>query len=173
MIQPQAESRTEVSRRFLPPERHRIDADLVTHRFEDAGRTLLSLPGGRCMPAGFGSGWPDIVRDAREAYGYQTNPHIRAPVPSAEAIDRMDATWTWVNLIPAHKPPGAPRGVYSSHGGAVLRRLLLLRALVSPITGKHLFSWRRIALEHSTDHTAIQRWHGQAVGMIVQGLHGR
>jgi hypothetical protein len=65
-----------------------IDADYVVYRLEEAGATLLALPG---------SGWTtrlktssiEIVRTALEAYGWEAA-KIRPAVPSAENIDRMD-----------------------------------------------------------------------------------
>jgi hypothetical protein len=56
-----------------------MDADAVIDRLEEAGATLLALPG---------SGWStrlrtsslEIVRTAIESYGWSTN-HIRPPLP--------------------------------------------------------------------------------------------
>src|SRR6201999_3067046 len=75
-----------------------IDADFVIYRLEEAGATLLALPG---------TGWStrlrtsslDIVRTALEAYGW-TEARIRPPVPSAEKITRMDEAMSWIPLIP-------------------------------------------------------------------------
>jgi hypothetical protein len=44
--------------------------------------------------------------------------------------------------------------------------------LVSPVTERHLFTWRRLATLLGADHKAVQRWHAQGVAMIVAALAG-
>ena len=100
---------------------------LVTYRLEEAGATLLALPG---------TGWStrlrasslEIVRAAVESYGWTAN-RIRPPVPSAARITRMDEALGWISLIPIDR--------------YVLRRIVGARSLVHPITERHLYPWRR------------------------------
>ena len=121
---------------------YEIDADYVVYRLEEAGATLLALPG---------TGWStrlrtsslEIVRTSLEAYGW-TEARIRPPVPSAEKITRMDEAMSWIPLIPLDK--------------YVLRRVVGARSLVHPITDRHLFPWRRLGKALGADHKAIQRW---------------
>ncbi|HYZ21755.1 MAG TPA: DUF6362 family protein [Rhodopila sp.] len=135
---------------------YEIDADYVVYRLEEAGATLLALPG---------TGWStrlrtsslDIVRTALESYGW-TAARIRPAVPSAEKITRMDEALSWLSLIPQDK--------------YVLRRVVGARSLVHPITDRHLFPWRRLGAALGADHKAIQRWHGQGIGLIVAALRG-
>ena len=68
----------------------------------------------------------------------------------------MDQAFSWIPLIPADK--------------VVLRRIVGCRCLVSPLTGRHLFSWRRLARLVGADHKAIQRWHASAIDHIVAAL---
>jgi hypothetical protein len=118
-----------------------IDANAVIDRLEEAGATLLALPS---------SGWStrlrtsslEIVRTAIESYGWSTN-RIRPPLPSPSRITRMDETMGWISLIPVER--------------YVLRRIVGARSLVHPITGRHLFPWRRIAVAVGADHKAVQR----------------
>jgi hypothetical protein len=132
-----------------------VDADYVTYRLEEAGATLLALPG---------TGWStrmrssslEIVRTALEAYGWEAE-RIRPAVPSANKIDRMDQAMTWLLLIPQDR--------------YVLRRVVGARSLVHPITDRYLFSWRRLGCALGADHKAVQRWHGQGIAMIVRALH--
>lgn len=120
----------------MPP-----DADYVVFRLEEAGATLLALPG---------TGWStrlrsssiDIVRTALEAYGWQAT-RMRPPVPSADKIDRMDEAMAWLGFIPD-----------DNH---VLRRVLGARSLVHPITDRYLYSWRRLGTVLGADHKAVQR----------------
>lgn len=135
---------------------YEIDADYVVYRLEEAGATLLALPG---------TGWStrlrtsslDIVRTALESYGW-TEARIRPAVPSAEKITRMDEALSWLSLIPQDK--------------YVLRRVVGARSLVHPITDRHLFPWRRLGAALGADHKAIQRWHGQGIALIVAALRG-
>ena len=43
----------------------------------------------------------------------------------------------------------------------MLRRIVGARSLVHPMTGRHLYSWRRLGTAIGADHKAVQRWHAQ------------
>lgn len=133
-----------------------VDADYVVYRLEEAGATLLALPG---------TGWTthlkrssiEIVRTALEAYGWDAA-RIRPAAPSSARIDRMDEAMAWISLIPQDR--------------YVLRRIVGARSLVHPISDRHLFPWRRLGVALGADHKAVQRWHAQGVAMIVAALNG-
>ncbi len=133
---------------------HEIDADFVIYRLEEAGATLLALPG---------TGWTtrlrtsslEIVRTALESYGW-TETRIKPPVPSSEKITRMDEAMGWLPLIPVDR--------------YVIRRVVGARSLVHPITDRYLFPWRRLGAALGADHKAVQRWHAQGIDMIVNAL---
>jgi hypothetical protein len=143
--------------RIRVPDDSPIDADYVVYRLEEAGATLLALPG---------SGWTtrlrtsqiEIVRTALEAYGWESAT-IRPVVPAAAKIDRMDEAMGWLTLIPDDR--------------FVLRRIVGARGLVHPISDRHLFPWRRLGVILGADHKAVQRWHAQGIAMIVEGLRQR
>ncbi len=132
-----------------------VDADYVVYRLEEAGATLLALPG---------TGWTtrmrsssiEIVQTALEAYGWEAA-RIRPAVPSADKIDRMDESMAWITLI--------------SNSRYVLRRVVGARSLVHPITDRHLYSWRRLGGVMGADHKAVQRWHAQGIVLIVAALN--
>ncbi|MBB5373626.1 DUF6362 family protein [Acidocella aromatica] len=130
--------------------------DLIS-RLEAAGATLLALPSHgystqlRTMKF-------DVVHTALEAYGWQST-MVRPAMPSAADISRMDEVFGWLTIIPETK--------------YVLRRILGARALVHPITGRHLFPWRRIATMLGADHKSIQRWHTQGIELVLQGINER
>jgi len=134
-----------------------IDAHAVIDRLEEAGATLLALPG---------SGWStrlrtsslEIVRTAIESYGWSTN-HIRPPLPSPARITQMDEAMGWISLIPIDR--------------YVLRRIVGARSLVHPITERHLFPWRRLAAAIGADHKAVKRWHSQGIELIVARLNAK
>lgn len=152
---PSRTARKPVRQHPAESESHAIDADFVIYRLEEAGATLLALPG---------TGWTtrlrtssiEIVRTALESYGW-TSTRIRPPVPSSDKISRMDEAMAWLPLIPLDR--------------YVLRRVVGARSLVHPITDRHLFPWRRLGAAMGADHKAVQRWHAQGIDMIVAALH--
>ncbi len=133
-----------------------IDAQFVTWRLEEAGATLLALPG-TGYSTRLRTSSLEIVRAAIEGYGW-TEKQVRPPVPSAAKITRMDEALGWLQLIP--------------EGRYVLRRIVGARSLVSPKTERHLFPWRRLGAALGADHKAVQRWHGEGIGLIVAALNG-
>jgi hypothetical protein len=133
-----------------------LTAEQIVMLFEEAGATLLALPG-----QGYSTRMRtmrlDVVHSALDAYGWQ-NAALRPPMPSAAAISQMDMVFGWLTLIPESK--------------YMLRRILGARALVHPLTLRHLFPWRRIGQMLGADHKSVQRWHGQAVDMLLGMLEG-
>ncbi len=134
-----------------------FDPAYVNARLDEAGSTLLALPGSGFSPR-MSAGGMDVVRSAIEAYGWTENP-IKPPVPSATRIDEMDEALRWLRLIPDNR--------------YVLRRIVGARMLVHPVTERHLFTWRRIGKVLGCDYKAVQSWHGQAIDLIVVGLLAR
>ena len=129
------------------------DGPALIARLEEAGCALLSLPntGPSTRLVQSGLEW---VRDAAE-HGAQ-RARIRPAVPDAATITRMDEALAWIPLIPIDK--------------FVLRRIVGARSLVDPMTGRHVYSWRRIALAVGADHKAMQRWHAQGIALILAAL---
>lgn len=129
----------------------------VCAMLEEAGATLLALPS-RGYTTRLRTGGLDWVRDAgvSPAVG-SVPPPLRPAIPSPAAIDRMDRALAWLALIP--------------DGQFVLRRIAGARSLVHPMTGRHLFSWRRLGTALGADHKAVQRWHGQAMQRISEALN--
>lgn len=133
------------------------DAQLVLARLEEAGRALLTLPA-----SGYSTGLrmnvTALVRYMIEAGSGETGqPRIRPSVPSAVEITRMDEALGWIALIPRDR--------------SVLRRIVGARALVNPLTDRHLYPWRRLGTMLGADHKAVQRWHAQGVDIIVSALN--
>ena len=140
----------------IRPDDREMDATAVIYRLEEAGATLLALPG-----TGYSTRLKvshlEVVQEAQAAYGAtEAGGRIRPPVPSAARISRMDEALAWIALIPRERH--------------VLRRIVGARSLVSPVTERHLFSWRRLGGVLGADHKAVQRWHAQAIGMVVVAL---
>ncbi len=131
-----------------------FDALALVGRLEEAGRALLSLPntGPSTRLVQSGLEW---VRDAADA-SLSARARLRPAIPDAATITRMDEALAWIPLIPVDK--------------YVLRRVVGARSLINPMTGRHLYSWRRLALAVGADHKAVQRWHAQGIAMILAGL---
>jgi hypothetical protein len=133
-----------------------VTAKDIVARFEAAGATLLALPG-RGYSTQMRTMRFDVVHSALDAYGWQ-HAAVRPPMPSAAAISQMDETFSWLTLIPESQ--------------YVMRRIVGARALVHPVTLRHLFPWRRIGTMLGADHKSVQRWHGQAVLLLLEALGG-
>lgn len=130
-----------------------MTTDEIVARLEEAGMTLFCLPPARlsCRLGYVVSCHLDaIVPVAREAWG----PIRMTPEPAA--IDRMDEAMSWLSLI--------------SQDRYVLRRIVAARMMVNPLTGAHLYPWRRIATAMGADHKAVQRWHRQGIALIRNSL---
>jgi hypothetical protein len=129
--------------------------DDVIARLEHAGATLLALRLARIGPSEPRSGLPEPVRDVSASYGW-SQAATRPAIPTAADIDRMDEALAWVKFIPDDK--------------FVLRRICNARSLVSPSTGRHLFTWSAIGRLIRADRRAVQRWHAQGIAYIAKGL---
>jgi hypothetical protein len=131
-----------------------LTGEEVVVRLEAAGATLLALPA-----RGYSTQMRlmrfDVVHTAAEAYGWAPA-QARPGNPSAAEISAMDEAFGWLGLIPESR--------------YVLRRILGARALVHPLTGRHLYAWRRLGAMLGAEHRSVQRWHGQGVAMIVAAL---
>jgi hypothetical protein len=130
------------------------DAASLIQRLEEAGQTLLALPN-----TGYSTRLRttalDILRDTVEA-APDDRPRLRTAHPDNARITRMDEALGWITLIPRDRH--------------VLRRIVGARTLVSPITDRHLYSWRRLAILIGADHKAVQRWHAQGIALILAAL---
>lgn len=131
----------------------KIDAELVIHRLEAAGATLLAMRCASPFPASYRSGMPDVLQEAIDAYGW-TPEKMRPAIPGSAEIDAMDRTLAWLGHI--DRP--------------VLRRIVAARALVNPITGLHVVHWMRLAVVIHTDNRTLHRWHAAGIAAIVERL---
>lgn len=148
------------------------DRDDIRVRLEEAGATLLSMPGSH-GPRSPGCSMPEFAQKAVEAYGW-SRVRLRAGRPSAEAIDRMDESLAWIGLIVAQ--PGAPSDaeLFSPHGGVLLRKIVWARLLVRPLSWQldpgnpqYIFNWAKISRAVGADRRVVPTWHGIAMGTIA------
>ena len=130
----------------MPADWSEAVADEVRERLRDALETLrrMRMPSGS-FPAGYGSGWPDVVQDFWEVYG-QHGPKITRIRPSPAAIQRMDLAIGWFHWIADHRQ----------------RRALVLRAI--PL------SWRAVGRAMGCNKDTAIRLERRAVEAIVARL---
>lgn len=131
------------------------DPEFVVYRLEEAGAALLALPS-TGYTTRLRTSALDVVRDTVEAFSAAPG-RVRPAAPGAARITRMDEALGWIARIPAER--------------YVLKRIVGARSLVSPVTERHLFTWRRLATTLGADHKAVQRWHAQGIAMIVASLN--
>ncbi|WP_158746064.1 hypothetical protein [Acidisphaera sp. L21] len=138
------------------PTSPQIDAETIIARLEEAGHTLLCLP--RTGPTtALRQTRHQYVAEALEAFTTPDTTRASPSTPPPIRITRMDQALAWIPLIPPDR--------------LVLRRIVGCRCLVSPLTGRHLFSWRRLARLLGADHKAIQRWHATGIDLIATSLN--
>src|SRR5690349_20008137 len=123
------------------------DRDELRAMLEEAGRTWHRWrPRGATRPAGVRCARPEFIRCLDPEAFVGPAEAISLP-PSPAELRRMFAVFGWLELIPLD--PGRPGSgeLYSTHGGAVLRRLCFLRSLncplryaITPERPKYLFS---------------------------------
>jgi len=74
------------------------DEVAVKARLEEAAETLKAMTlNSRDRPARLGSGWPDVVRQSCDAYGYgevRVRPPAPPPAPPPACISRADEAVT-------------------------------------------------------------------------------
>ena len=136
-------------------------------RLEDAGGTLMALPLHKgALPADTRSRWPDVMRGAEDAFvalvgagpavkeDFASNRLQVRVSPSARAVGRMDEVldWLWY-LKDARK-----------------RRLCLARALIHPVSERHVVSYRKLGRIFGLHHDTVRVWHDRALSEIAQAL---
>jgi hypothetical protein len=117
---------------------------------EWAGSRLLAMQIASPFPKEPTAAWPIFAQEANLAYGY-TDERLRPPRPSAIEIGIMDDMLTLPSLA----------------SRAVERRVLQARLLITPVSHRRLYSWRRIAeLLHTSPYT-VTRMHLRALREIA------
>lgn len=136
----------------------------VRLRLEDAGRTLMSLPMPKgALPRDARSNWPDVLRGYEDAFAALigaseelkqdfSESHNRIRIsPSALAVARMDEALDWLWRV------RDPRK----------RRLCLSRALIHPVSGRNIASFRKLARIYGLHHETVRIWHDRALAEIA------
>jgi hypothetical protein len=123
----------------------------LTLWLEWAGSKLLSLNLRSPLPQSPHSAWPSFAADASEAYGY-TGERLRPGRPTSHEIVLMDQILRLPSLIPDIKQ----------------RRIINARALVAPVSNRHIYSWTKIAFMLHTSRPVVQRQHSIGLSVIIR-----
>jgi hypothetical protein len=118
-----------------------------------AGARLLAMPIASPLPREPHTAWPAFAQDARQAYGY-TNERLRAAAPRANEIAIMDEILLLPMLVQ----------------DITTRRIIHARALVTPIAGRHLYSWTKLAFMLHSSRTRVARLHSLGLAEICKRL---
>jgi hypothetical protein len=142
-------------------------AEEVGRRLEDAGQTLMALPLPRgALPQDARSRWPDAVRGYEDVFAALigaspevaqdfSDSHNRVrTVPSARSVGQMDEVLDWLWSISDSRK----------------RRLCLARALVHPVSGRHLASYRKLGRLFGLHHETVRVWHDRALSELAMVL---
>jgi hypothetical protein len=117
--------------------------DAIKDRLKEAADTLKRLPPGTVRQRM--SGWPDVVRQAAEAYGYGAAT-TRLAAASPAAISRLDETLAWL-----------------FHLDIESRRIAWARASGVP--------WRKLEDVDGRSHVTLRRVHDRAIRAILRRLN--
>ena len=110
---------------------------------EWAGARLVAMPGGTNRPNSPRALWPEYSQDKFELVKFRGQLPLRVNGPSKDEILIMDEILLLHNL--------------SEY--VVRRRLIHCRSVVHPITGRNIYSWRRIAKLLKSDPKVVHRWY--------------
>lgn len=141
--------------------------DDVRERLDDAGRTLVALP----MPKGerpqsVRSHWPETARQAEDAFfalvgaddqikqDFSRDHNAVRAAPSARAVARMEEVLNWLWYLSDERK----------------RRLCLARALIHPVSDRHLVSYRKLGRIFGLHHDTMRAWHDRALADLAQAL---
>jgi hypothetical protein len=139
----------------------------VEQRLEAAGRTLMALPLPKgALPASVKSRWPEAVHGIEDAFAalvgsaeqvkedFAAERNRTRISPSAREVAQMDEALQWLWYLRDPKK----------------RRLCIARALIHPISERHIVSYRKLGRLFGLHHDTIRIWHDRALSEIAQAL---
>lgn len=107
----------------------KLTCDEIEKELREAGRIAKRTPFAKgSRPAQLRAGWPDIVRDTFDAYGY-TAERGKPAIPSPVDLDRMDEAFGWLWHV-----EGRERTILFARANGVTWRVLQERLDISHVT---------------------------------------
>lgn len=141
--------------------------DDVRIRLESGGRTLLAMPMPRgALPRDARSHWPEVVRSMQDTFlalvgasdqikeDHAAARHGVHIAPTARAVAEMDEALQWLWLIE----------------DARKRRLCMARALIHPVSDRHLVSYAKLGRIFGLHKDTMRIWHDRALAEIATML---
>jgi len=128
--------------------------EYVGIRLKDAGRTLMRTPATGTKPQGHKSNWPEIVREAQEAYGYTEEKPIWGR-PTMAQITRMEEVMDWLLLIENPKT----------------RSIVIARMLTHPLDDTPILSWRRLGRKINKNYQTVRNWYFEGVSEMTKKIN--
>lgn len=148
----------------------------IEARLAEACTTLRRVPGGHIWPSEIRIGWPDIVREFSEAYGYNAaqRPRVQA---TAEDIRRMDEAlgWAskWLNAEAASRAGLVEDSVKVVMWRATGRRWDQIGVWRAEIWGKRpTQGGGRSAIPGGNSYPSLRRIHDMALAHVAAQLNG-
>jgi len=129
-----------------------LTTDELQTWLEWAGLRLVAITVRGTKPAGFRVAWPDFAQDKWEVTNFRAATAIRIPSPPPNEVTIMDSILRLPDFCRVF-------GV---------RRVIQYRALIHPISGRHIQSWDKIAAKLSTDKRTVRRWHEKGLEEIIE-----
>jgi len=133
----------------------------IKRRIEDAGETEIALRVTGCYPAKYKAAWPDYPQEPSESYGYNETT-MKPPQPTASDITDWEEVMEWRFRLSKHC-----RRKKCLH----FARMVVLGSLGDPITGKRLYSWRKIGKMIKRDHKTAKSWYDSGIQMLTDLLN--
>lgn len=124
--------------------------DEVIERLRQASVTLQVMQVRGCWPKGYGSSWPDVVRDWL-GYGYGA-PKVRPALPSQRDIDQADEAVAWLLHIPQ----------------PLERRIVWACCVTNPVTGEARHGWAEVGRLVGMDWRVVKRRFAVGIAAIVK-----
>lgn len=125
-----------------------LTIDEIKDRLREAADVIRRIPKVQ-GPNGYQTAWPDIVRNAVEAYGYE-DLKVRPPAPSNEQIDQAWEAIEWLKLLNQKDQ----KMIWAWANGTAIWRL----AQWHGISEGKLRRWRDQCCETISNKIPIQQW---------------
>lgn len=141
-----------------------ITPAIIKSKLESAGRTLMMMPPVK-GPKEYGTAWPEHLREHLDTLEVVDNSLVVIniekkmpwPKPDSKQISELDQVLTWLTELAVYcnekKVPWVIRTVW-------------IAMLHHPITGKRLYSWRKIGKHLGKSQTTAQDWYEHGVSII-------
>lgn len=108
-----------------------------------AGKKFIAMPQSSAKPSGMKSFWPEYERDYEDLDGFKRQLALKRAAPAAHEVFVVEQ----ILSIP------------STCTRVEHRRVLHLRTIIDPITGKHVYNFSRIARKLKTTRQTVRNWY--------------